>query len=427
MADDLIFIKLAWNINPPIVIKQQSVNSKFKLNLILKITQAINENLSIDELLQQYKNILFNDLKIGKIAVYIFSSHWEKLLISGISKECIDKIKIGKHLSSISEITYISRDLPEVLWSFDFIIPVIHKNSVLAYILIGDIDEEMEGMSPAIKHLSFIQTISNIIIVAMENKRLYKQLLIQEAFKKEMELASKIQSLLIPNQSSLPQNQYISTCGYYQPHFEIGGDYYDFINFNDQELGFCIGDVSGKGIPAALIMSNFQATLRALFRPETPLDELMIQLNQKVCDNSSSEKFLTFFVGIYNYTTRKLKYVNASHHPPLLYNFENGETTSLKKGCIGLGMLNEIPAISIGEITINEHSKLLCYTDGLIELERDDQMEVGVQFLTKTFATQKNISDTFADLIHHIDIGKKNKAVIDDISLFGIEFKTTQM
>ncbi|WP_461630590.1 PP2C family protein-serine/threonine phosphatase [Labilibaculum euxinus] len=409
------------------MIKQQSVNSKFKLNLILKITQAINENLSIDELLQQYKNILFNDLKIGKIAVYIFSSHWEKLLISGISKECIDKIKIGKHLSSISEITYISRDLPEVLWSFDFIIPVIHKNSVLAYILIGDIDEEMEGMSPAIKHLSFIQTISNIIIVAMENKRLYKQLLIQEAFKKEMELASKIQSLLIPNQSSLPQNQYISTCGYYQPHFEIGGDYYDFINFNDQELGFCIGDVSGKGIPAALIMSNFQATLRALFRPETPLDELMIQLNQKVCDNSSSEKFLTFFVGIYNYTTRKLKYVNASHHPPLLYNFENGETTSLKKGCIGLGMLNEIPAISIGEITINEHSKLLCYTDGLIELERDDQMEVGVQFLTKTFATQKNISDTFADLIHHIDIGKKNKAVIDDISLFGIEFKTTQM
>ncbi|WP_101310268.1 GAF domain-containing SpoIIE family protein phosphatase [Labilibaculum manganireducens] len=409
------------------MIKQQSVNSKFKLNLILKITQAINENLSIDELLQQYKHILFNDLKIGKIAVYKFSSRWEKLLVSGISKECIDKIKIGKHLSSISEITYVSRDLPEVFWSFDFIIPVIHKNSVLAYILIGDIDEEMEGMSPAIRHLSFIQTISNIIIVAMENKRLYKQLLIQEAFKKEMELASKIQNLLIPNQSSLPQNQYISTCGYYQPHFEIGGDYYDFINFNDQELGFCIGDVSGKGIPAALIMSNFQATLRALFRPETPLDELMVQLNQKVCDNSSSEKFLTFFIGIYNYTTRKLKYVNASHHPPLLYNFVNGETTLLKKGCIGLGMLNEIPAISIGEITINEHSKLLCYTDGLIELERDDQMEVGVQFLTKTFATQKNISDTFTDLIHHIDIGKKNKTVIDDISLFGIEFKTTQM
>jgi len=409
------------------VIKQQSVNSKFKLKLILKITQAINENLSIDELLKQYKNILFEELKIGKIAVYKFNKRWEKLIVSGISEESINKIKIEKHLSNFSEITYISRELPEVFWSFDFIIPVFHKNSVLAYILIGDLDEEMEGMSPAIRHLSFIQTISNIIIVAIENKRLYKKLLIQEAFKKEMELASKIQNLLIPNQSSLPQNQYVSTCGYYQPHFEIGGDYYDFINFNDQELGFCIGDVSGKGIPAALIMSNFQATLRALFRPETPLNELMIQLNQKVCDNSSSEKFLTFFIGIYNYTTKKLKYVNASHHPPLLYNFKKGETTLLKKGCIGLGMLDEIPAISVGEITIKEHSKLLCYTDGLIELERDDQMEVGVQFLTNMFATKKSICDTFTDLIQHIDIGKKNKAVIDDIALFGIEFKTPQM
>lgn len=406
------------------MIKQQSVNSKFKLELILKITQAINENLSLDELLQQYQNILFEDLKIGKIAVFKFNSQWEKLLVSGISRDYIDKIKIEKHLSNFSEITYISSDLPDIFQSFDFIIPVFHKNSVLAYILIGDIDEEMEGMSPAIKHLSFIQTISNIIIVAMENKRMYKQLLIQEAFKKEMELASKIQNLLIPNQSSLPQNQYISTRAYYQPHFEIGGDYYDFINFNNQELGFCIGDVSGKGIPAALIMSNFQATLRALFRPETPLDELMRQLNQKVCENSSSEKFLTFFIGIYNYTTRKLKYVNASHHPPLLYNFEKGETSLLKEGCIGLGMLDEIPKITVGEITIKDNSKLLCYTDGLIELERGDHMEVGVHFLTKMFATPKSLSDTFTDLIQHIDIAKKNKAVIDDISLFGLEFNS---
>ena len=252
---------------------------------------------------------------------------------------------------------------------------------------------------------------------------MYKQLLIQEAFKKEMEVASKIQNLLIPNQNSLPQNQYISTRGYYQPHNEIGGDYYDFINFNDQELGFCIGDVSGKGIPAALIMSNFQATLRALFRPDTPLDQLMEQLNQKVCESSSSEKFLTLFIGIYNYTTRKLRYINASHHPPILYNFKTAETTLLKKGCIGLGMLDVIPKITIGEVDIDEHSKLLCYTDGLVELERGEYMEIGVQLLTRLFANPKSISDTFSDLIRHIDLGKKNKAIIDDISLFGIEFK----
>jgi sigma-B regulation protein RsbU (phosphoserine phosphatase) len=405
------------------VIKQQSVNNKFKLELILKITQAINENLSVEELLQQYKQILLKELKIGKIAVYKFNSQWEKLLVSGISQECIDQIKVDEHLSSFTEITYLSHDLPKVFWSFDFIIPVFHKDLVLAYILIGDLDEEMEGMSPAIKHLSFIQTISNIIIVAMENKRLYKQSLIQEAIKKEMELASRIQNLLIPNQNRLPQNQYISTCAYYQPHFEIGGDYYDFINFNDEELGFCIGDVSGKGIPAALIMSNFQATLRALFRPETPLDQLMIQLNQKVCEHSISEKFITFFIGIYNYKTHKLKYINSSHQPTILYNFKSGKTSYLKKGCIGLGMLDEIPSITVGETILTDHSKLLCYTDGLIELERDDHMEVGMQSVTNLFTNSKNIKDTFSDLIKHINIGNKNKAIIDDNSLFGIEIK----
>lgn len=405
------------------MIKQQAVNSKFKLDLILKITQAINENLSVEDLLKQYENILFNELKIGKIAVFKFNSSWEKLLVSGINNTIIDEIKIETDLSNHEDITYISTDFPEHLRNFDFLIPVFHKNSVLAYILIGDLDEEMEGMSPAIRHLSFIQTISNIIIVAMENKRMHKQLLAQEAIKKEMELASKIQNLLIPNQNSLPQNKYISTKGYYQPHFEIGGDYYDFINFSDKELGFCIGDVSGKGIPAALIMSNFQATLRALFNPDTPLDELMNKLNEKVCESSSDEKFLTLFIGVYNYTTRKLRYVNASHHPPILYNYKTKEVAQLKKGCIGLGMLDDIPIISVGEISIQDHSKLLCYTDGLVELEQGDKMQVGIQLISSLFSNNKNLSDTFIDLTRHIDIGKKNKAVVDDISLFGIEFK----
>lgn len=402
------------------MIKQQSVNSKFKLDLILKITQAINENSSVEELLKQYEKILFDELKIGKIVVYKYNANWEILLASGISNRCAGEIE--KHLDRFTEITYISRDFPEILWSFDFIIPVFHKNLVIAYILIGDIDEEMEGMSPAIRHLSFIQTISNIIVVAIENKRMYKQLLIQEALKKEMEVASKIQSLLIPSQSTLPKNQFITTKGYYQPHNEIGGDYYDFINFNEQELGFCIGDVSGKGIPAALIMSNFQATLRALFTPEISLDTLMNRLNLKVCESSSSEKFLTLFIGIYNFTNRKLRYINASHHPPMLYNFRTEEITLLKKGCIGLGMLDEIPAINIGEITIDDHSKLLCYTDGLVELERGEYMEVGIQYLSRLFANSKNIEDTFADLIQHIEQGKKHNAIVDDISLFGIEF-----
>ncbi|MFA8434166.1 MAG: PP2C family protein-serine/threonine phosphatase [Marinifilaceae bacterium] len=404
--------------------KKKTPKNKFKLDRILDITQSINENDSIDDLLEKYRNILLEDLFIGKVIVYKFTTHWEPLLASGIESEKIKRIKVEKHLTAYNEITRITRESPKVLWPYDFIIPVFHKESVLAYILIGDIDQEMDGISPAIKHLRFIQTISNIIIVAMENKRMYKELLKQEAFKKEMEVASRIQSQLIPNQNSLPQNKYVSTRAFYQPHREIGGDYYDFINFNNQELGFCIADVSGKGIPAALIMSNFQATLRALFTPLVSLTDLIHQLNQKVCASANNEKFLTIFIGKFNFTTRKLKYINSSHYPPMLYDYETNKTQFLKDGCIGLGMLNEIPTVKEGEVTICDHSKLLCYTDGLVELESGEKMELGLQRLTQLFANSKDIQDTFLDLIQDIEIKQKNHSVIDDISLFGIEFHT---
>lgn len=86
-------------------------------------------------------------------------------------------------------------------------------------------------------------------------------------------------------------------------------------------------------------------------------------------------------------------------------------------------MLDEIPKVSVGEVIIKDHSKLLCFTDGLVELEVGDKMEIGMKLISNLFSNNKNLRDTFLDLTRHIDLGKKNKAVVDDISLFGIEFK----
>ena len=163
--------------------------------------------------------------------------------------------------------------------AFDIVIPVYNNNSPLAYVLIGDIVEEGEGVSPTIKHLHFIQTLSNIIIVSIENMRLFQESLRQIAIKKELELASRMQNMLIPKNSELPQNDKIWITSFYHPHLDVGGDYYDFINLSENEVGFCIADVSGKGISAALLMSNFQANLRALFSSEISLPALVEKLN----------------------------------------------------------------------------------------------------------------------------------------------------
>ncbi|MBN2861863.1 MAG: hypothetical protein JXN62_01800, partial [Bacteroidales bacterium] len=227
--------------------------SRFKLDSLLDITMAINANLPTEELLARYESILRDSLGIGKILIFKRSLTWECLLNGGFP-EYFENIDVESRLLGLDDITYVS---PEMGFEgVDIIVPVFNNNVHLAFLFIGDIEEEGEGMSPVLKHLRFIQTISNIIIVAIENIRLHKESLQQEAIKKELELASRMQKMLIPDNSHMPFEPEIIVNGFYYPHYEVGGDYYDCQKLSETKTGFCIADVSGKGISAALLMSN---------------------------------------------------------------------------------------------------------------------------------------------------------------------------
>ena len=397
--------------------------STFKLNTLLTITKAINANLSTEELLNRYEEILREDLNIGKILIFKYDKAWELILSSGCSDEIIKRIDVEKDLlESHTEISFITASPNPTLRVFDNIIPVFNNNVPIAFVLIGDIDEEKEGVSPTIKHLHFIQTLSNIIIVAIENIRLYKDSLAQEALKKELELASKMQSMLIPDRSTLPHNDKILVSTFYHPHLEVGGDYYDFIKLNDDEVGFCIADVSGKGISAALLMSNFQANLRALFTTEDSLKEIVRKLNERVMASAKGEKFITLFIAKFSYKTRVLKYINAGHNPPIFYNIEKKEIRFLRDGCVGMGMLDEIPTLKAGSLKIEQKSKLFCYTDGLVELVDQDGVSFGTEQVEKCLANNKDIDDNINTIIKQQKILEGSTAIFDDISIIGIEF-----
>src|SRR5690554_4335154 len=347
--------------------------SNFKLNSLLDLTQAINVNLSTAGLLEKYENILCHELNIGKILVFIENDVWETVLRVGIpeSYENILYKDIESEMLKYEEITGISFQMEYPFDIFDVIIPVFHKDEPVAYVLIGDIDEEQQGISPIIKHLKFIQTITNIIVVAIENIRLYQESLEKEVLRKELEVASKMQSMLIPSTDSLPKNPYLNVATYYKPHSQVGGDYYDFMALNDQEYGFCIADVSGKGVSAAILMSNFQANLRALFKSKLSLINMVKELNELVNASAHGEKFITFFIAKYNIKNKSIQYINAGHNPPLLLHKEKQSIVYLTNGCVGLGMFEEIPTIRVGTVHVNSGDKLVCYTDGLIEAEND--------------------------------------------------------
>lgn len=399
--------------------KERLKLSKFKLDALLDVTLSINANLPVEGLLSRYEEILRENLGIGKILIYKYSEKWECILNAGFPQVIADGIDVENHLLRFKDISF---DITgEWFEGVDIIIPVFNNNQPLAYVLIGDIDEEGEGVSPVIKHFHFVQTISSIIIVAIENIRLHKESLRQEAMKKELELAARMQGMLIPDNRSLPRGEKFRATGYYHPHLEVGGDYYDCIRLSPSRFGFCIADVSGKGLSAAILMSNFQASFRALFTDTINLETLVHKLNDIVVVNAKGEKFITVFVGRYDSETRVLEYVNAAHNPPVLYNTATGEVLHLDSSCVGVGMLDEIPYMKIETIRIDNPSKIVCYTDGVSELKEPDGADIGTKYIISNIRNTRPIEKNIEALISELGIPDSNPSMFDDVSVIAVE------
>lgn len=392
---------------------------KFKLDTLLEITQAINNNLSKDELISIYKQVLVDDLKIGKLLLFSHNDkEWRQELCVGTNCTLLD---VKADLLNINKIEVLSNPTNPKLESFDVIVPVFHKSKPLAYLLLGDFDGEKIEVSPIIKHLTFIQTLTNIIIVAIENKRLYKENLEQIAIKKEMELASEMQTMLFPR--NLPNNEEIEVAASYKPHQLVGGDYYDFIVLNRDEIAFCIADVSGKGVPAALLMSNFQASLRSLIKRTSSLSELVIELNKNILANANREKFITAFIGKYNIQTRNLQFINAGHNPPIL--LIGHQFKKLFEGSTVLGVFENLPSVTEKNITIPKDAILTCYTDGVVEQTNKNNEEFGLENMELSVLQNKrnSIKEIVAAITSSLNIYKADEEYHDDIALLCMRIK----
>lgn len=386
-----------------------------KLNSLLEITNAINNNFSREQLLKIFEFVLRSQLNIGRLLFYIKDDGWNRSMACGLDPMCKDPEL--DDLLKINQLTEVRNKRDKLFGQFEVVIPVTHKSDPIAYLLVGDIKEDLIENAKT-RHIPFIQTLSNIITVSIENKRLARENLVQAATTREMELASEMQNMLFP--SKLPKNDRIEIDAYYQPHQQIGGDYYDFIKLSDNEIAFCMADVSGKGVSAALLMSNFQANLRALFNHEITLTDLVQELNRKVISNAMGEKFITVFIAKYNMVTRVLQYINAGQNPPILL---SGDTTSrLSVGCPGLGMLDELPSIREGIINIEKNAVIHCYTDGVTELENSREREFGMSRLELLLLQNQNAGaeEINQTIMHQLRQHKGSMPYVDDIALFTV-------
>ena len=334
----------------------------YKLNALLELTEAINANSSEEDLIAQFQNIVQTHLGIEKLALFVKREDWQCLLQYG-DMNVTEFVIPADDFFLTNKGVALSEDAAHE--SYDVVIPVMHNDQPLAIALAGDNAEDARGMSPTVKHMRFLQTLTSVLSVALENKRLLINLVQQERLKKELELAAEMQHLLLP--SRFPDTAAWNVQGIYRAHQQVGGDYYDVFQINEFEWVFCLGDVSGKGMPAAFLMSNFQAYVRNAFEEKRPdLSILANKLNNRVWDAAQGEKFITFFLAVYNSKSQDLEYVNCGHNAPVFKTVN--EFKHLGATAIGLGMLPELPKVNSVKLEIHSEDVLLGYTDGLVEV-----------------------------------------------------------
>ncbi len=390
---------------------------QLQLHWLLQITKAINYNLPSSNLFDIYLTVLRDQLHVSKLLLLVNEDGWRIPVEYGIDEAIpfTSPVSFAHEMQQISEHNNLS-----IPWmrQFETIMPVLHKDTPLAYALIGGVDDKVFHSKREV--ITYIHTITNLIVVAIENKRLTMESINQAAMEREMELAAQMQSMLFP--ASMASHAMLDIAATYIPHQSVGGDYYDFIPLNEDEVLVCMADVSGKGISAALLMSNFQANLHALIKhTDFSLEQLIIELNNCVNRSARGEKFITFFIGKINKRNHRINYINAGHNPPMLVH--DHEIRILDQGTTGLGMFDELPFLHAGETEFPAGSFLFCYTDGITEMENKNGVAFGTDHLGGLLQRHKGV--TTMQQLHEImvktfDDFRKEVELTDDVTFLSL-------
>ena len=229
--------------------------------------------------------------------------------------------------------------------------------------------------------LDFLSSISEHMAIAMENATLHMELLEKQRMEEELKLGREIQSRLLPQPPIDVADTGLAALSV--PCYEVGGDYYDFLELPDGDLGLAIGDVSGKGVSAALIMSSVQAALRVAAPIEEDLARLVQRLNALIYRSARGRKYATFFFGRYTPSSGLLRYVNAGHNPPFIS--VGGKLEELHSTGKPIGILPDSTYHELA-VEIPEGATLFLYTDGLNEANDPDDQEFGYDRLRELFA-----------------------------------------
>lgn len=349
-----------------------------KLEKLIEATKNVNSTLDLDKLL---KIILDTALKIvdgDRGTLYLVDESknelWSKLFVG---KERVTiKLPIGKGIAGYVAATGDTLNIEDAYVDPRFNPNVDKKTGyrtkTILCMALKNKDEKIVGVLQLLNKRKgiftqddehFLRALSIHAAIAIENARLYESEKAYQQMREEVRLAAKIQMELLPKTN--PKIDGYDVSGMSIPAKTVGGDYFDFIPLDNTHIGICLGDVSGKGLPASLLMANLQATLRGQSFGECSPKMCMSRSNTLLYRSTSSDKFVTLFYGLIDTEKHKLIYSNAGHDNPFLIKNKN-EIKRLKTGGIVLGIMDNF-LFEEDEINLDLGDVLAIYSDGIAE------------------------------------------------------------
>ncbi|MDQ3373507.1 MAG: SpoIIE family protein phosphatase [Acidobacteriota bacterium] len=404
--DPSMTIALARQANPTAEILESQFSTRTELlALISKVGIALLSSSGLDETLNQVATLVFETVPAErcvimlrdeteeggmKISVARLRGREEKIEEVRISRTVMDEVMENGKSVLTSDAQHDPRYASQTMSLLGIRSVLAVPLSVSATEVFGIIyaDSPTHETTFSEEHLNILTTLASVASIRVENARLLEERFERERMEHELELATEIQQSFQPSAPPLIEGYELQGISF--SCYEIGGDYYDFIKQHDGKMLIALGDVSGKGTAAALLMSSLHASIHAQVAAKASLPEMIVAVNQYLADNTPTNRFVTLFAAELEQQTGILRYINAGHNPPLVGHSDNS-VEQLGSGGFPLGILPNAE-YEVGETHLKPGESLVIYSDGVTEANNLKEEEFGIERLTEVVG--KNVESS---------------------------------
>jgi len=431
--DDVEFLGTILNISATAVQNSMVINELQKVNR--QLDSRVQRLSSLFELSKEFgsfaeshrvvKLLVFSILGqflIQKYAVILLEKDEADILDSKFDNEkllsLIKKYELQKITDSIKKDVLQGKltELSEL--GIELIVPMQLQSKTRGLILLGSRAGNRDFQNSDIE---YIYSIGNLAIISLENNRLFLEALEKQKMEEDLLIARDIQRNLLP--SVLPEYDKYDIAALNVSSKQVGGDYYDVIPIDDEKFYIAIADVSGKGVPASLMMANIQAFLQVICRQDLKIDKATAMINDLVTANSSEGRFITFFWGYINTKKNTLTYVNAGHNPPYIIRDDN--IIKLTQGGIIFGVMKTPFPYIFEEVELMKDDVIILYTDGVSEalnLDFEEYSEEKLEKVAKSLVN-KSANEILYGIKEDVQIFTQGNLQSDDITMIVIKVR----